>query len=570
MTLLGINSVYHETAAAITVDGKIMAAAEEERFNRRKHGKAARVDNPQELPAQAIRYCLRAAGVSARELDAVSYSFNPSLRKQRFVFDGLSNKGDWGDAEGETVFRNCLDRVPDALSDLLQEDIGARFHWVPHHLAHAASAYYPSGFDDAAILVVDGIGESSANYLASGEGDRISPLEEIPYPHSLGFLWEKICRFLGFSEYDACKVMGLAAYGDASVPNAFEPFLTLEEECFSIDPEVLEFRRDSYGKLERYLGPRRLRGQPLTQHHANIAAALQSYNDAAVLALARRLFRRRPSPRLCFAGGVALNCSSNYRLKEMGPFEEVFIPPAPHDAGTAIGAALAVEHCHGRRGSRTACLSPYFGPEFDTSQCKNALHSHGLDPSGLNELAREAARLLAAGKIVGWFQGRMEFGPRALGNRSLLADPRSPESRQRMNELVKRRDGFRPFAPSVLEERSAEWFDLGKPSPSYGFMLFACPVRPDKLDRIPAVVHTDGTSRVQLVNRQTNPRYHELISCFEELTGVPMLLNTSFNDTEPIVCSPEDAVRTFLNTGIDALVLGDQLVGAPGRVAAAR
>ncbi len=561
MITLGINSVYHETAAALLVDGRVVAAAEEERFNRRKHGKAALVDNPHELPAAALRYCLDTAGIAADRIDAVGYSFDPALRAAAFVYDRQSQPGGWGDEAGEGLFRACLDRVPAAVSDLLGDDLGDRFHWVPHHLAHAASSYYPSGAGDAAIFVADGIGEFAANLLASGEDGMIRPLQEIPYPHSIGFLWEKLSRFLGFSEYDACKVMGLAGYGDAAhTAAAFRRLVRIEEGGFAIDPAVLEFRRDCFGPLEELLGPRRERGQQVTSQHAHIAAGLQECTNAVMMGMVRRLYELRPAKQLCLAGGVALNCTCNWRIKEEGPFAEVFIPPAAHDAGTAIGAALYLQRNGPRAAAPMPCHSAYLGPEYDDAAIERAIHDHGLAATRDAAAPRRAASLVAAGKIVGWFQGRMEFGPRALGNRSLLADPRRHDSRTRMNRSVKRREGFRPFAPSVLAEPCAEWFHLGRSSPGYRYMLFACPVRAEKAPLIPAVLHADGTSRIQIVEREHNPRFHALIESFAELTGVPMVLNTSFNDREPIVCTPADAVRTFLSTDIDALFLGDYLV----------
>jgi carbamoyltransferase len=560
MILLGINSAYHESAATLVENGKVIVAVEEERLNRRKHGKPATVANPHQLPSGAIDYCL-STGVSPRDVDAVCFSFDPSTRRRDFRFDPISQKRDWGDPEGEATFLANLEQVPDALSELLGYDIRQMFHWVPHHLAHAASAYYPSGFPESAILVVDGIGECTTGLMASGQGNRIRSLQSIEYPHSIGFLWEKISKFLGFSEYDACKVMGLAAYGDPRpVRPAFDAFVRIEDGGFSIEPTILEFRLSTFDALEGRLGRRRLPHEPIDDRHANIAAALQACTDELLLLLTRQIHQHHPGERLCLAGGVALNCVSNWRIKEEGPYADIFIPSAPHDAGTAIGAALYVYH-HDFAGARVDTPpSPYLGPDYSDDDIVASLRAHGFEPRRSACAAREVANLLADGKIVGWFQGRMEFGPRALGNRSLLADPRWSESRERMNQQVKRRETFRPFAPSVLEEKAAEWFDLGRPSAGHDCMLFACPVRPNKAWSIPAVLHTDGTARLQVVGRDQNPRFHALISAFDALTGVPLLLNTSFNDSEPIVCSPSDAVATYLKTNIEALVMGDYVV----------
>jgi len=564
MITLGINSAYHESSAALVVDGRVVAAAEEERFNRVKHGKPARVDNAHQPPSAAIAFCLESTGVSAAQLDAVAYSFDPRLRQRTFQADPLSKPGDWGTPAGEEVFQASLARVPAELSKLLDRDVSSCLQWVPHHMAHAASAYYPSGFDEAAVLVVDGIGEQATTLLAVGRKGRIDHLRHLDHPHSLGFLWEKLSKYLGFSEYDACKVMGLAGYGNPSeFAERFGAFVTVEGGGFRLRPEVLEFRLDTFEALERVLGPRRDARGPLTQAHKDIAAALQEQTNNALLALVEELYRLAPVDALCLAGGVALNCTSNWLVKEKGPFKEVYIPSAPHDAGTAVGAALLVHHQRGGVTQGPVMPTPYMGPRYSDEDIARLFAAEGVHATRSEDIAADVAALIAKGCIVGWFQGAMEFGPRALGNRSLLADPRSPEIRELMNVKVKHRETFRPFAPSVLAERSAEWFELGRPSASLGAMLFACPVRPGQQARIPAVLHIDGTARVQVVRREENSLYHDLISHFERLTGVPIVLNTSFNDSEPIVCSPRDALATFRSTRIDALAMGSYLLMRP-------
>jgi carbamoyltransferase len=567
MIILGVNSVYHETSAALVMNGEIVAAAEEERFNRIKHGKPAHVDNADELPVQAIDFCLKKAGIEADDLDAVCYSFAPWIRRENFRVDMFSEPGNWGDESGEEVFLASLEKVPATLSTILSRDIGNIFQWVPHHLAHAASAYYPSGFDEAAILVVDGIGEQATALMCYGQGREITCLSEVPYPASLGFLWEKLSKFLGFSEYDACKVMGLAGYGNpSSFKGAFESFVQLTKDGFLIQPEVLQFRQEKFDGLQRWLGKSRNNNEPIEKQHSDIAATLQEYTNEIMLALARNLHQLCPVSSLCVAGGVALNCTSNWILKEQGPFQNLYIPPAPHDAGTAIGAALYFHKNHdfvdeaiGNRRSRFTNTA-YWGPEFSEEQIAAAIQKAGVKAKRVHDIASEAATLVAQGKIVGWFQGRMEFGPRALGNRSLIADPRDSNTREKLNRQVKHREPFRPFAPSVLEERCAEWFEIGKPSKSLSYMLYACPVRDDKASLVPAVLHIDGTARLQVVSKEENPLYHRMISCFETLTETPLVLNTSFNDSEPIVCSPDDALNTFNNTEIDALAIGNYMV----------
>ncbi|HZB49132.1 MAG TPA: carbamoyltransferase C-terminal domain-containing protein [Mycobacteriales bacterium] len=562
MIVLGVNSVFHESSAAVVRDGTVLAAAEEERFTRRKHAKSALVDNADELPVEAIRYCLREAGIAGADLDLVAYSYDPALRRELFRPDPLSVPGDWGSEAGEAQFLAGLDRVPARLADVLGSDPTGRLRWVPHHVAHAASAYYPSGFDSAGILVADGIGEAATTVLFAGEGGRLTRLDQLCYPDSLGFIWEKLSAFLGFSQYDASKVMGLAGYGDPAVyAAAFAKFFNEDGPRFAADPEVLRFRLPDVEPLRRLLGDPR-EGGPIEARHADIAAALQVATNRTMLRLAEHLYGLHPTSNLRLAGGVALNCTANFLVKERGPFTATYVPPAPHDAGTAVGGALhlaATESASVPSGPVTT----YSGPGYADEEILDAVDAAGLSARRCPDVASEVARLIAGGAVVGWFQDRMEFGPRALGNRSLLADPRDPGMREMLNRKVKHREDFRPFAPSVLAEEAASWFELGRPSQAYATMLFTCPVRADKASRIPAVLHVDGTARVQTVDRDDNPRYHRLISAFAELSGVPMLLNTSFNDSEPIVCSPVDALHTFLGTRIDAVALGDYLVERP-------
>jgi carbamoyltransferase len=562
MNILGINAVFHESAAALIVDGKLVAACEEERFNRIKHGKAPQAGNPRkpaelfglpeprELPEQAIRFCLDHAGLEASGIDCLAYSFDPKLRREEFHADW------WPDGRMEDEFLQRLDGVGAAVDRLLGRKPGRALKFVPHHLAHAASAYYPSGFDPAAILVIDGIGEAASSTLAWGEGKRIKTSETFAYPNSLGFVWERASTHLGFSQYDASKVMGLAAYGDPEIfSRPFASIIQVGEDGYAVDLGAAGFSDPN--RLVALFGPRREEGGEILPRHMDVAAALQAATDAAVVALLRRLERSVGAAPLCIAGGVALNCVTNTVIRQASGFSDVFIPSAPHDAGTAIGAALAVYHSE--RGSKTAkgAATPYLGPEFTEREVLAAVKAAGLEARKSKDAARDAADMIADGNIVGWFQGRMEFGPRALGNRSLLADPRRSDTRATLNRRVKHREDFRPFAPSVLAERADEWFDVGPPLASHEYMLFACPAKAGYRDRIPAVVHEDGTARVQLVRREANPRFHKLISRFFARTGVPLVLNTSFNDSEPIVCTPAHAIATFRGTGIDALFMGD-------------
>jgi carbamoyltransferase len=554
--VLGINSVYHESSAALLVDGALVAAVEEERFNRIKHAKSAEWDNPHQLPERAIRFCLKHAGLGARDIHHVAYSFDPKQRQKQY-------RAEWWDPRLEETFRLRLGTVRGGIEELLGRSLGPRLHFVNHHMAHHASAYFPSGFDRAAILTIDGIGETAGSSLAKGVGARIQPVETFDYPHSIGFVWEVFSAYLGFSHYDASKVMGLAAYGNPEVfRQAFQSILRADQENYGVAQDILGFHPDKFARMEAIFGPQRNEDAEMLPRHADIAAALQEATDAAVMALVRRIKRRVPFDNLCIAGGVALNCVTNEVIRRSGEFSNLFIPSAPHDAGTAIGAAFAVHAAEQKRPPQRGVSTPYLGPAFKRDDILAAVKSAGLAARRSKSPARDAADMIADGKIVAWFQGRMEFGPRALGNRSLLADPRRPEMRDILNQKVKHREDFRPFAPSVLAEHAGEWFEVGALSASHEFMLFAPEVKPEQRKRIPAVVHKDGTARVQLVSRKLNPRFHELISHFFAKTGVPIVVNTSFNDSEPIVCTPTDAIVTFRKSGIDALVMDDVVLTA--------
>jgi carbamoyltransferase len=558
VNILGINSVYHESAAALLVDGELVAAAEEERFNRIKHAKEAQWDNPHQLPERAIRFCLKQAGLTARDIDHVAYSFDPKLRRQRF-------RKEWWGEQFEETFQLRLGQLQGVVEELLGRSLAKRFHFVPHHLAHAASAYFPSTFDRAAILTIDGIGESAGSSLAKATGQKLQHVETFEYPHSIGFVWEVFSEYLGFSHYDASKAMGLAAWGDPRVyREAFQSILRADGDNYGVAQDALGFHPGHPARMLAIFGKPRGSDDEMQPRHADIAAALQEATDAAVMALVRRVKRRVPCDNLCIAGGVALNCVSNDVVRKSGEFANIFIPSAPHDAGTAIGAAMAAHGATQKKPLQRGYSTPYLGPSFKRGDILAAVESAGLNARRSKSPARDAADMIADGKIVAWFQGRMEFGPRALGNRSLLADPRRPEMRNILNQKVKHREDFRPFAPSVMAEHADEWFEVGAHSTSHAFMLFAPDVKPEQRDRIPAVVHKDGTARVQLVSRKSNPRFHELISAFFAKTGVPLVVNTSFNDSEPIVCTPTDAIVTFRKSGIDALFMDDMVLVARG------
>jgi carbamoyltransferase len=433
VNILGINSVYHESAAALLVNGELVAAVEEERFNRIKHGKEADFDNPHQFPERAIRFCLNYAGLSADDIDHVAYSFDPLLRRKGY-------RTVWWDPRFEETFQLRLGQVPGVADELLGRPLRQRFHFVPHHLAHAASAYFPSGFDRAAILTIDGIGEVAGSTLAKAVGQRIQTLDAFDYPNSLGFLWEVLSGYLGFSHYDASKVMGLAAYGNPEVfRRQFQSMLRVGKEDYAITPEFIGFQSDKFDRLEALFGPARYIDSEILPRHADIAATLQEATNAAVVALVRRLKRKVPLDNLCLAGGVALNCVTNEVVRQSGDFSDVFIPSAPHDASTAVGAALVVHCAKQKRPPQRGNSTPYLGPEFNRREILAAVKSARLAARRSKAPAREAADMIADGKIVAWFQGRMEFGPRALGNRSLLADPRRPDMRHILNQRVKHR-----------------------------------------------------------------------------------------------------------------------------------
>ncbi len=561
--ILGINSAYHEPAACLLRDGEIVAAAEEERFNRIRHGKAADLLNPHFLPEQSIRFCLEQAGIEPKDISHIGYSFLPGERFASNVgVDVDTVAGAAGTAAGEREFYRLLRLVPGRLGEILGVDVGDRFHWLEHHLCHAASAFYASPFEEAAILSVDGIGEATSIWLGQGVGNRMRTVREIRYPNSLGFLWTKVSRFLGFGPYGQWKVMGLGGYGDADrYYEAFRSFVDYDGNGqFTIDPERLQFRTPDCSAFEELFGPEREADDVIDQRHEGIAAALQRITNESLLALTGYLHRETGCRHLCQAGGVALNCIANRVVLEEGPFESSYVQPAANDAGTALGAAYYLwnEVLGQERGPAMSSL--YLGPDYADADVADLTSSVPSSVTRCDDIASTVAELLAGGEIVAWFQGRMEFGPRALGNRSILADPRRADTVHRINDQIKHREYFRPFAASVLSEAADAWFTFEKRSASDAHMLLARKVRQEKLGLIPAVTHVDGSCRLQCVDASSNPGFHALIEAFERVTGVPLVLNTSFNDQEPIICSPQDAVSTCRKAGIRFLVIGDKLI----------
>jgi carbamoyltransferase len=564
MYILGINCVYHESSACLIRSGALVCAAEEERFNRHKHGKQARADNPDELPVNAIRFCLDHAGIATADVPHVAVAGDPTLM-QYVRRAGLPSA--WHRKADQALF---LSKLPDVESAVRALGFRGRFHWVPHHLAHAASAFYPSRFADAAVLVVDALGDDAySTRWYAGRDNRLSPLGNVTYPSSLGYLWELVSVYLGFDVYDAAKVMGLAAFGDPArfAPQFAELAWTTPDGGFATNDRLTQFSRISYYPpaawllgLEQLFGVRRRApGESLSSDHYDVAAGVQAITNDLVLHMVHHLHRAARSDNLCLAGGVALNCVTNRRAFEDGPFRTLFVQPAANDAGLALGAADWVWHEFLDNDGRSPMEHAYWGPAFSDDKMRLALKRRHVVFERSPEPERAVAAWLAEQKIVAVFHGSMELGPRALGNRSILADPRQPDMREHLNRKVKHREFFRPLAASVLAEHASEWFEIGKPTSASDFMLMAYPATPSVRSRIPAVLHRDGTSRIQTVHAGTNERFHRIISEFHRLTGVPLVLNTSYNDQEPIVCTPDNAIDTFVQTEIDMLAMGPYL-----------
>jgi carbamoyltransferase len=566
MYILGINSVYHESCACLLKDGQILMAVEEERFNRVKHGKEARTDNPWEIPHNSINSCLNEAGISIKDIDHVAYSTSPIYIRKRI--EELKQKkimSHWTSWEEQEKMLTNLAKVPKEITKLGFE---GEFHWVRHHLCHAASAYYASPFDNAAILIIDGIGDDSdtgAEFY--GMNNKINEVVNYSFPDSIGFLWEYFSLFLGFSLYDAAKVMGLASYGDSTIyQKIFQNIIALNSNGeFSINNKLLKFEdivyypaRANFSQIEKLFGfKQRQPDEPLLDKHKNLAAALQTATNQLVKHLAENLYKKTKSKNLCLAGGVALNCVTNTCVFENTPFENLYIQPGANDAGTAVGAAMHVWYSININAPKTSEMtSPYTGPSYDDIEIEEEIKKMQLTFQKMENVERTVAELISQGAVVGYFQGKMEFGPRALGSRSILADPRNPNMRDILNYKVKHREYFRPLAPSILNEHVEEWFKIKKKTTASDFMLMVYPAQMTTKAKIPATLHVDGTGRIQTVKKELSPKFHKVISEFMKITGVPVVLNTSFNDQEPIVCTPKDALTTFLKTDIDFLCIG--------------
>jgi carbamoyltransferase len=578
-TTLGISCYYHDAAAALVRDGEIVAAAQEERFTRRKYDPS--------FPANAIRYCLEEGGISSGSLDTVAFYDNPALAFDRLIssYFSVAPRG----------LKSWLISMPRWISQKLniQKIIRKTLRYegpilfIPHHLAHAASAFFPSPFDEAAILTIDGVGEWSTGSYGIGEDREVRILMETRFPDSLGLLYSAFTYFCGFKvnsgEY---KLMGLAPYGEPKYLNLIKDNLARIREDGSI-----ELNLEYFGFLDRlemtsprfdqlFGGPRRLPESQITQRETDLAASIQAFTEEAMLKMAHWVHQKTRKRYLCLSGGVALNCVANGRILREGPFEDIWIQPAAGDAGGALGAALAVQFgYHGLKrdppNRSDLQKGSYLGPAFSEDEVEAFLRARGYPYTRLDKSERAVtiAKALATGHIVGFFSNRMEYGPRALGSRSILGDPRREDMQRVMNLKIKYRESFRPFAPAVLMEQLGDYFELDRPSP---YMLLVAPVRKSrclprgriaedgnllaavnqKRSDIPAVTHWDYSARIQTVHKETNPFFHEVIECFERLTGCAVLVNTSFNVRgEPVVCTPEDAYRCFARTEMEYLYL---------------
>jgi len=569
MLILGLSAFYHDSAACLVRDGRIVAAAQEERFSRVKHDSS--------FPEHAIKACLQIGGCSINDLDHVVFYEKPFLKFERLLETYLRR--------APRGFESYLKVVPLWIKDKLwmkhsiqqQLNYEGEILFSEHHESHAAAAFFPSPFQSAAILTVDGVGEWTTTAYGKGQGNDLDLTWEVRFPHSLGLLYTAFTYYLGFKvNSDEYKVMGLAPYGQPVYRQQIEDRLIdlKEDGSFTLDLDYFNYETGFTMTSERFDrlfgGPPRKSTERLDQKHKDLAASIQAVTEQVMLRLSRRVRSETGEDRLCLGGGVALNCVANGRLLREAGFRNIWIQPAAGDAGGAIGAALAVYHrflgqpraadesCDGMQGG-------YLGPRFEKEEVRRVLDRAGAQYQELpeDELIRRTCRELEGGAVVGWFQGRMEFGPRALGNRSILADPRRPDMQRKLNLRIKFRESFRPFAPSVLEERQTEFFDSKCAS---AYMLLVAPVTASQRGCIPAVTHVDGSARLQTVNEQQNGRYYRLIRAFAETTGCPLLVNTSFNvRNEPIVCSPQDAYNCFMRTNMEVLVMEDFFLTKKGQ-----
>ncbi|MBI5240017.1 MAG: carbamoyl transferase [Elusimicrobia bacterium] len=576
MRILGIN-INHTSTAALLVDGQIMAAAPEERFVRRKLTR--------EFPQKAIEYVLRSQGLDLEDIDAITIPWNPAINMDMFRRGFSHTYYRWAPEILYAIPNNLFRMSPPPGHEYLHQEIvfaGKKkmsLYYVNHHMSHAALAYYLSGFNRAAVLSVDGFGERACVLWGRAAGNKIKGLQEQHFPHSLGSFYETVTEFLGFTpDSDEWKVMGMAAYGKASRYKAqFEKLVRfLPRGRMELDLSYFNhFNFDQPGlsnrKMEDLFGPKRGRDEDLTERHFDIATGAQWMFEKMLFHCLDHLHKTTQESNLCFSGGSAMNCLANGQIIGRSPFKRLSISYAPDDAGLAIGSALYLYHdILGHRKNPKIDRTSYLGPGYSNAEIEKALERYGMDYRRSPDICEETVSHIEAGRVVAWYQGRMEFGSRALGNRSILADPRRADMKDIINMKVKYRETFRPFAPAVLAERAEEFFAIAD-GDQVDYMEKVYPIRKAKQALIPAVVHQDGTGRLQTVHRKDNPRYYDVIRAFGRRTGVPILINTSFNiKGEPIVCTPEDAIRTFHTSGLDVLVMGDFIIEKKAHARAAR
>ena len=620
MYILGINAYHGDAAAALIKDGRIVAAVEEERFNRIKHCAG--------FPAEAVRYCLRTAGIGIEEVAHIGISRDPSAHLHKKILFAASRAAkqsrQWAVGGGQTttaavaigeegkrgrgkgegtnggngtnvekrgpgIFRQVKDRLNNAAKvrdlkddlalalNVTKSSLRAQFHNIEHHRAHLASSFYVSPFKRAALLSIDGFGDFISTMWAVGEGNSINVLDQVEYPHSTGIVYTATTQFIGFPHYgDEGKVMGLAPYGRPRYIEEFRDIIRTEErgqfrlnlDYFRHHAEGVDMTWDQgspiIGRIfsdefVQTFGPARERGGALTEREQDIAASLQLRLEEVGFHVLNHLHQQTGLTDLGLSGGVAYNSVMNGKILLNTPFRRIYVQPAAGDSGTALGVCYEIHDGILKRERGEVMLGAYTGPEFSNDEIRKELESSGLGFETLSDdaVTKSAAQDIADGLVVGWFQGRMEFGPRALGNRSIVVDPRRANMKDILNDRIKKREPFRPFAPSILEERTADYFEQSHPAPT---MLMVYQVREERRAEIPAVTHVDGSGRLQTVSREVNPRYYQLISDFNELTGVPVVLNTSFNENEPIVCTPKHAIDCFLKTRMDVLYLGNHAV----------
>lgn len=557
MYILGISCFYHDASACLIKDGVVIAAAQEERFNHDKYSPV--------FPIQSINFCLQQANITSYDLDHITFYEKMYLKFERTILSHVVGF--------PFTLKNFMDTMPLWLKDRLivplyikdELTYNKKIWFIKHHLSHAASSYFLSPFDEAAVLTVDGVGEYASATYGYAKGNKIEIKKEISYPHSLGLLYSIVTAYLGFRVFAGeGKVMALAEFGEDTYRKEFEEIIDIRADgSFCLNLKYFSFNRGEKMHNKKFIelfGEERAENDVITDRHKNIAATLQRVTEEAVLKMANHLYEVTKCKNLCLAGGVFLNVTANSRILNETPFENVYIQPAAGDAGSAIGSALYLYHSLLKNEVRRPLLNASLGPEYSNSQIEIILKNKHLKYTKVNsseELAKTVARHLADEKVVAWFQGRMEFGPRALGNRSILADPRSKKMKDWLNLTIKHREDFRPFGASVLRESVSEFFDFNSDSP---YMLYVAPIKEQYRDVLPAIAHINGTSRIQTVTQAENGRYYDVIKEFGNLTKVPMLLNTSLNDTEPIVCTPQQAIDLFLRTKMDFLAIEDFIV----------